>query len=94
VNYRKDGSPYVIEWKLAPMRDSSRSITHWIAVQSEIVSATVDVAGVEPIDRALDTRNLAVDARRHAADPRDMRERPRIELAQQLLLSVEAVETP
>lgn len=93
VNYRKDGSPYVIEWKLAPMRDSSGATTHWIAVQREIVSATVDVAALAPIDRALDTRNLVADARRHATDPRDLGVRHRIELAQQLLLGVEAVET-
>jgi PAS domain S-box-containing protein len=36
VNYRKDGSEYLIEWKLAPMRDSQGRLTHWIAVQRDI----------------------------------------------------------
>lgn len=47
VNYRRDGSPYVIEWKLAPMRDSAGTVTHWVAVQREVIPAASDAsAGV------------------------------------------------
>jgi PAS domain S-box-containing protein len=36
INYRKDGSEYTIEWKLAPMRDATGEISHWVAVQRDI----------------------------------------------------------
>lgn len=35
VNYRKDGSPFNIEWKVTPMVTAGKT-THFVAVQREI----------------------------------------------------------
>lgn len=38
VNYRKDGSPYVVEWSIEPIRDGTQTVTHFIAVQRDVTS--------------------------------------------------------
>lgn len=35
VNYRKDGTPFTIEWKVAPVRDGAKT-THFVAVQRAV----------------------------------------------------------
>lgn len=35
INYRKDGTPFTIEWKVAPVMDGT-SVTHYVAVQRAI----------------------------------------------------------
>lgn len=37
VNYRKDGSEFLLEWAIVPLRDDSRRITHWLASQRDVV---------------------------------------------------------
>lgn len=41
VNYRKDGSEYVIECYIVPLRDSAGKITHWMASQRDITNRKV-----------------------------------------------------
>jgi PAS domain S-box-containing protein len=41
INYRKDGSEFVLEWKIAPIRDLANRVTHYIAVQRDITSRNV-----------------------------------------------------
>lgn len=36
VNYRKDGSAYVIEWEINPIRDEEGGVRFWIAVQRDV----------------------------------------------------------
>jgi PAS domain S-box-containing protein len=36
INYRKDGTEYLQEWKVSPLRDDSENITHYLAVQRDI----------------------------------------------------------
>ncbi|NJN46060.1 MAG: PAS domain-containing protein [Candidatus Competibacteraceae bacterium] len=36
INYRKDGSEFMIEWKVFPIRDQNGSVTHHVAVQRDI----------------------------------------------------------
>jgi PAS domain S-box-containing protein len=36
VNYRKDGSPYVVEWLITPVRDGEGRISHWVSVQRDV----------------------------------------------------------
>ncbi len=36
VNYRKDGSTYVVEWLITPVRDADGRITHWVATQRDV----------------------------------------------------------
>ncbi|WP_416884906.1 diguanylate cyclase [Marinospirillum sp.] len=36
VNYRKDGSPYLVEWNISPVRDEQGEVTHFISVQRDV----------------------------------------------------------
>ena len=36
INYRKDGSEYVLDWHIVPLRDDAGDITHWLAGQRDI----------------------------------------------------------
>jgi PAS domain S-box-containing protein len=36
VNYRKDGSTYIVEWLITPVRDSAGQITRWISAQRDV----------------------------------------------------------
>ncbi|MGD8366008.1 MAG: PAS domain-containing protein [Desulfobacterales bacterium] len=36
INYRKDGSEFMMEWKIAPIRDDRGEISHYIAIQRDV----------------------------------------------------------
>jgi PAS domain S-box-containing protein len=36
TNYRKDGSPFILEWSVSPIHDESGAITHFVAVQRDV----------------------------------------------------------
>ncbi|MCB8873970.1 putative bifunctional diguanylate cyclase/phosphodiesterase [Acidisoma silvae] len=36
VNYRKDGSEYIVSWLITPYRDDAGTIRHWISVQRDV----------------------------------------------------------
>lgn len=36
INYRKDGSEFMMEWKIAPVRNDKEEITHYLAIQREV----------------------------------------------------------
>ena len=36
VNYRKDGSTYVVEWLITPVREADGRITHWVSAQRDV----------------------------------------------------------
>mgnify|MGYP006434609215 CR=1 FL=1 len=36
VNYRKDGTPYLVHWNISPVFDERGQITHYVSVQSDI----------------------------------------------------------
>lgn len=36
VNYRKDGTTYVVEWLITPLRDADGRITRWVSTQRDI----------------------------------------------------------
>lgn len=38
VNYRRDGSPFELEWRTAPMRDTEGRITHYISIQRDVTA--------------------------------------------------------
>ena len=38
INYRKDGSPYTVDWTVAPRRAPNCQITHYVAVQRDITA--------------------------------------------------------
>jgi PAS domain S-box-containing protein len=33
INYRKDGSEFMMQWKIAPIRNENDEITHYLAIQ-------------------------------------------------------------
>jgi PAS domain S-box-containing protein len=35
INYRKDSSTFMMEWKIAPIRNEHDEITHYLAIQRE-----------------------------------------------------------
>lgn len=36
LNYRKDGSTYVVEWLITPVREADGHITHWVSTQRDV----------------------------------------------------------
>ncbi|MDT7856359.1 PAS domain S-box protein [Rubrivirga sp. S365] len=36
VNYRKDGSEFVLQWEIAPVRDEGGVVTHWVGTQRDV----------------------------------------------------------
>lgn len=38
INYRKDGTEFVLEWQIAPLRNSRSEITHFVAIQRDITA--------------------------------------------------------
>jgi len=36
VNYRKDGTPYVVQWNVAPVRSDDGTIEYWVSVQRDV----------------------------------------------------------
>ena len=36
VNYRKDGSEFMMEWKIVPIRNAFDDITHFLAIQKDV----------------------------------------------------------
>jgi PAS domain S-box-containing protein len=35
INYRKDGSEFMMEWKIVPIRKEKDEITHYLAIQRD-----------------------------------------------------------
>ena len=40
VNYREDGSEFLMEWKIAPVKDETGEITHFLAIQRDVSVST------------------------------------------------------
>jgi len=36
INYRRDGSEFMMEWKIAPIQNEKDEITHYLAIQREV----------------------------------------------------------
>ena len=36
INYRRDGSEFMMEWKIAPIRNKKDEITHYLAIQRDV----------------------------------------------------------
>jgi PAS domain S-box-containing protein len=66
VNYRKDGTEYFVEWRIAPIKNAEGEITHWVSVQhdtterkraeeairrlADILEATTDFVGTADVE--------------------------------------------
>lgn len=42
VNYRKDGSEFMLEWKVIPVTDGDGAVTHFVSVQREVNSENLE----------------------------------------------------
>lgn len=36
INYRKDGTPFWLEWQIAPLQDATGKTTHYVAIQRDV----------------------------------------------------------
>lgn len=54
VNYRKDGTPYAVEWNISPIRDDSGQITHFLSIQQDITAMVAVQSSRELLSQALD----------------------------------------
>ena len=61
INYRKDGSEYVLNWSIEPIRDREGTITHWVATQNDVTA-----------QRALEQEVLEASAREQERIARDL----------------------
>jgi PAS domain S-box-containing protein len=64
INYRKDGTQFVMEWSITPLRDDSGRVTNYVAVQRDVtarVEAERRIAQAQATARESDRRktNLA-----------------------------------
>ena len=46
INYRKDGSEFMMEWKIAPIRNAFGEISHYLAVQKDVSHQARPTQGV------------------------------------------------
>jgi len=61
VNYRKDGTEYVLNWSIEPIHDRKGTVTHWVATQNDVTK-----------QRALEQEVLEVSAREQERIARDL----------------------
>ena len=40
INYRKDGSEFLMEWKIVPIKDEKEEISHFLAIQRDVSKLT------------------------------------------------------
>jgi len=60
VNYRKDGTPYVVHWNISPVRDAAGVLTHFVSVQQDISDSVRSARDNQLLARALDATSDAV----------------------------------
>lgn len=39
INYRKDGTPYLVHWNVTPVFDQDHEVTHYVSVQSDLTES-------------------------------------------------------
>ena len=60
VNYRKDGSPYIVRWNISPVRDEAGVITNYVSVQQDLTAFREAERKVQLLARALDVTSVPV----------------------------------
>ncbi len=51
IQYRKDGSEYLAEWYITPVRNEADTITHWMLIQHDITGRRAMAARVRAAER-------------------------------------------
>ncbi|MFP4228752.1 MAG: PAS domain S-box protein [Salinivenus sp.] len=54
LNYRKDGTPYRVQWNLSPVRGEDGAIEHWVSVQRDVTEQREQESRLRLLARALD----------------------------------------
>lgn len=60
VNYRKDGSPYAVEWNISPVSDEAGVVTHYVSVQRDITDFVAVQSSRQLLSQALDVAQDAI----------------------------------
>lgn len=60
INYRKDGSPYVVRWNISPVRDEAGVITHFVSVQQDLTAFREAERKVQLLAQALNVTSVPV----------------------------------
>lgn len=53
VNYRKDGTPFWLEWQISPVRNESGDVTHFVALQRDVTERKRGEIAVRESEQAL-----------------------------------------
>lgn len=53
VNYRRDGTPFLMEWSISAMNDEDGTARYFVAVQRDITAFREHIADAEQVDRVL-----------------------------------------
>ena len=56
VNYRKDGTPFIISWRVKALRDEEGELTGWLSVQRDITDERAAVDRQRRLAREVDHR--------------------------------------
>lgn len=54
TNYRKDGTEYVVEWRITPVRDEHGVVDKWVAVQRDVTDRRQTEEALRDADRRKD----------------------------------------
>jgi len=54
VNYRKDETPYRVQWNVAPVRNEEDSIEHWVSVQRNVTEEREQAEELRLLAKALE----------------------------------------
>jgi PAS domain S-box-containing protein len=66
INYRKDGSEFVMQWDIHPLTDKDGNVTHWISYQQDISERKR--AEEQIIDTKVEFDNLRKESRQTVVD--------------------------
>ena len=62
INYRKDGTPYHLEWSIAPVRDRHGTPTHWLSLQRDVTERVEREERIALLNQELNHRHKNVFA--------------------------------
>lgn len=60
INYRKDGTPYVVRWNISPVRNDDGVISHYVSVQQDLTAFREAQQKVQLLAKALDVTSVPV----------------------------------
>lgn len=62
VLYRRNGTPYVSQWSVAPVRDENGTITHWVTVQRDVTEQRDAEAALRERGERIEALYTALDS--------------------------------